>query len=91
MVAKYQKHYSCKHKLIDNNPQGKKISFKRMTHSTDNLRRHITWSSTRIFSIILPPLPCHPKVSYSSISIRLQNDILWFYVSMDNFIGVDIG
>lgn len=61
-----------------------------MIFVTHHFRSHVTWSSTRIMGVVLLPLSGDSEISDSDIAIRFHDQIFWFDISVDNFIGVQI-
>lgn len=61
-----------------------------MIHPTNDLRSHISGSSTSLFRVAFFPLACNPKVSNPQISVFFKDQVLRFEVSVDDSFGVDI-
>ena len=51
---------------------------------TYHLRSHISWSAARIQCLFLMLATCYTKVSQAEITLGIENEILWFDVSVKN-------
>ena len=72
------------HALICHDSNCEIIHWGRVVLTAHNLWSHISWRTRCILSIFRSPDSCNPKICYSYIAVHVDDQIFWFYVSVDN-------
>ena len=78
------------HKLVGYNSNREVVCTERMVLPTHNFRCHVAWCSGGFSRVFELPLPCHPKIGDSTIPIVFEDDVLWFDISVDDSVGMEV-
>lgn len=75
---------SAKHAFEGHHAYSEIIYRCRMIEPAHNLWRHISWRTWSILGIFGSPNSCYTKISYSNITIIIDNKIFWLNITMNN-------
>jgi len=82
---------SAKHAFVGHDSDSKVIYAGGVVDSTHYFWCHVAWGSRSILRIFRSPDSCNSEVSYSQVSILVDNQVFWFDVSVDDlFLVTDL-
>lgn len=80
----------AKHALIGHDAHGEVVDSSCVVLAAHDLGSHVTWSTRSVLSVLWPPNSRDTEVSYTDVSIVIDNQVLGFYISMDDLLLVAV-
>ena len=78
------------HQFMSNDAECKVVNWVSMILATEDLRRHISWSSTGVTTIVRSEGSSNTKISDMSKTFAIQDYIFRFYITMDDSLLMEI-